>query len=292
MFSPSAENLPIPGRPPAAPRSRWLKSPVRAIRADHSAAIRARSLSQSSSARFRARRSALSRSNRSLASRSAVDTEPDGGVAVVGAAVALGLGPAVVVALVVVGLVVAGRRGLVVGVAPLPGALATWRSASRAGAAAAAPAGCWPGLAPAGISAQASSSGKAMRKAVRRFVSQGLPGRACRGRVLARLLGSWSCKLTASRGGGPDRHRSARKNKRKAGSRGLSAVGPWGELGGWPTTRLPFQTRQLLSSRPGPGAADRPGPGRPPPGSVSHPAPPRRGGGGGAGPVAPTPRRR
>src|SRR5919109_978315 len=92
MFSPSAENLPIPGRLPAAPRSRWRKSPVRAICADHAAAIRARSLSQASWARPLARRSALSRSNRSLVSRSALEVLPAGGAAVVGGAVGLGLG--------------------------------------------------------------------------------------------------------------------------------------------------------------------------------------------------------
>src|SRR5919109_1462077 len=143
MFSPSAENLPIPGRPPAAARSRWLKSPVRATRADQSAAIRARSASQSSSARPLARRSALSRWNRSLVSRSATVPEPDGaGGVVVGAVVGVGL------ALVVAGPVAAGRRGRVVAGAPVPGALAAWRTASRVGVAAAPAAGSRPGLAP------------------------------------------------------------------------------------------------------------------------------------------------
>src|SRR5918995_970018 len=86
MFSPRAENLLMPGRPPAAPRSRWPKLPVRAIWADQSPATRARSPSQSSAARPLARRSALSRSNRSLASFWAVLCLPAGAGEVVGGA--------------------------------------------------------------------------------------------------------------------------------------------------------------------------------------------------------------
>src|SRR4029453_17853787 len=79
MFSPRAENLDMPGRLPAAPRSRWAKLSVLAMCADQSPATRARSSSQSRAARPRARRSALSRLNRSLASFWAVDRLPAGG---------------------------------------------------------------------------------------------------------------------------------------------------------------------------------------------------------------------
>src|SRR5918994_4604424 len=102
MFSPRAENLLMPGRPPAAPRSRWLKLSVRAIWPDQSPATRARSPSQSSAARPRARRSALSRSNRSLASLWAVLRLPAGAGEVFGAAVGFGAGFDVVVAALVV----------------------------------------------------------------------------------------------------------------------------------------------------------------------------------------------
>src|SRR4030095_8542465 len=91
MFSPRAENLDMPGRLPAAPRSRWAKLSVLAMCADQSPATRARSSSQSRAARPRARRSALSRLNRSLASFWAVDRLPAG--ALVGAGVGLGGGP-------------------------------------------------------------------------------------------------------------------------------------------------------------------------------------------------------
>src|SRR5215208_843372 len=117
MFSPRAENLLMPGRPPAAPRSRCRKLPLLAISADQSPATRARSPSQSSAARPLARRSALSRSNRSLASFWAVVWLPAGAGAEVGAVVGFGAGVVVVVvvvALVVVVapvVVVAGRPG-------------------------------------------------------------------------------------------------------------------------------------------------------------------------------------
>src|SRR4029453_6133594 len=118
MFSPRAENLPMPGRPPAAPRSRWRKLPLPAISADQAPATRARSPSQSSAARPLARRSALSRSNRSLASFWAVVWLPAGAGAAVGAVVGRGAGLVVVGAalvVVVAGVVVvvvarAGRR--------------------------------------------------------------------------------------------------------------------------------------------------------------------------------------
>src|SRR6266511_3755663 len=109
MFSPSAENLAMPGRPLAAPRSRWLKLPVRA-----------RSSSQSSKASPLARRSALSRANRSLASFSTVVPAPAAG-AVAGAAVVLGLALVLVVGAVVVGAVPPDRPARVVGVTVPPG---------------------------------------------------------------------------------------------------------------------------------------------------------------------------
>src|SRR4029453_3625982 len=113
MFSPRAENLDMPGRLPAAPRSRWAKLSVLAMCADQSPATRARSSSQSRAARPRARRSALSRLNRSLASFWAVDRLPAG--ALVGAVVGLGAGLLVVVAALVVvvaaAVVVVGRPG-------------------------------------------------------------------------------------------------------------------------------------------------------------------------------------
>src|SRR6266545_2657088 len=120
MFSPSAENLAMPGSPLAAPRSRWLKLPVRAICADQSPAILARSSSQSSEASPLARRSALSRANRSLASFSTVVPAPAAG-AVAGAAVVLGLALVLVVGAVVVGAVPPDRPVRVVGVAVPPG---------------------------------------------------------------------------------------------------------------------------------------------------------------------------
>src|SRR5215213_754733 len=114
MFSPSAENLDMPVRLPAAPRSRWAKSPVLAMWADQSPATRARSSSQSSAARPRARRSALSRLNRSLASFWAVVWLPAGAGAAAGAVVGGGSGSVVVVAglvVVVAAVVVVVRRG-------------------------------------------------------------------------------------------------------------------------------------------------------------------------------------
>src|SRR4029453_18275774 len=130
MFSPRAENLAIPGRRPAAPRSRWRKLPRLAISAAQSPATRARSPSQSRAARPLARRSALRRSNRSLASFWAVELLPaaggpagggaggggGAGPGVVGAAVGCGAGSVVVVAALVVVVwlrlvVVVGRPG-------------------------------------------------------------------------------------------------------------------------------------------------------------------------------------
>src|SRR5215216_6687808 len=111
MFSPSAENLDMPVRLPAAPRSRWAKSPVLAMWADQSPATRARSSSQSSAARPRARRSALSRLNRSLASFWAVVWLPAGAGAAAGAVVGGGSGSVVVVAALVV-VVRRGRRSV------------------------------------------------------------------------------------------------------------------------------------------------------------------------------------
>src|SRR5918997_4033651 len=102
MFSPRAENLPMPGRPPAAPRSRWRKLPLPAISADQSPATLARSPSQASAARPLARRSALSRSNRSLASFWAVDRFPAGAAVAAGAVVRGAFLLVVVGALVVV----------------------------------------------------------------------------------------------------------------------------------------------------------------------------------------------
>src|SRR5438093_11365991 len=72
MFSPSAENCPIPGLLRAASRSRWTNWPLRAIWPDQSLAIRARSSLHASAGRPRALRSALTRANRSLAIASAV----------------------------------------------------------------------------------------------------------------------------------------------------------------------------------------------------------------------------
>src|SRR4029453_9898736 len=61
MFSPRAENLAMPGRLLAEPRSRWLKLPLLAIWADQSDATRARSPSHFRGARPLACRSALRR---------------------------------------------------------------------------------------------------------------------------------------------------------------------------------------------------------------------------------------
>src|SRR5919201_2637688 len=118
MFSPRAENLAIPGRLPAAPRSRWAKLPLRAIVCDQSAATAARLLSQASGARPRARRSALSRANRSAARVAAVPRPPPGlGAAVLGGAVAPGGRE-----LLVAGrLVVAGPAAVLLVVAPAEG---------------------------------------------------------------------------------------------------------------------------------------------------------------------------
>src|SRR5919198_3590467 len=126
MFSPSAENLAMPGRLPAAPRSRWAKSPVLAMWADQSAAIRARSSSQASSARPRARRSALRRANRSRVSRPATDWPPGPGAAVLAGVVVVGAREVVVAGRVVV------VGELVVGRAVLPGArpAGTWANTS------------------------------------------------------------------------------------------------------------------------------------------------------------------
>src|SRR5215216_1075016 len=114
MFSPRAENLDMPGRLPAAPRSRWAKLSVLAMCADQSPATRASSLSHLRAARPRAWRSALSRLNRSLASFWAVVWPPAGAGALVGAVVGLGAGLVVVVAalvVVVAAVVVVGRAG-------------------------------------------------------------------------------------------------------------------------------------------------------------------------------------
>src|SRR5919198_659161 len=112
MFSPSAENLSMPLRLDAEPRSRWEKSPLEAMCLDQSAAMLARSSSQARAASPRALRSAFSRLNRSWVMRSAtvapwlVDGPLDGGGAavvfggrvVVGAAVVLGAARVCVVA--------------------------------------------------------------------------------------------------------------------------------------------------------------------------------------------------
>src|SRR5215217_2996983 len=114
MFSPRAENLDMPGRLPAAPRSRWAKLSVLAMCADQSPATRASSLSHLRAARPRAWRSALSRLNRSLASFWAVVWPPAGAGALVGAVVGRGAGLVVVVAalvVVVAAVVVVGRTG-------------------------------------------------------------------------------------------------------------------------------------------------------------------------------------
>src|SRR6266498_3795860 len=63
MFSPSAENLSMPGRLDAAPRSRCSKSPVLAMCWDQSAAMLARSASHVRVSRPLACRSALRRAN-------------------------------------------------------------------------------------------------------------------------------------------------------------------------------------------------------------------------------------
>src|SRR5919199_3697834 len=65
MFSPSAENLPMPGRLDAAPRSRCEKSFELAMCWVQSAAMLASESSHLSEARPRACRSALSRANSS-----------------------------------------------------------------------------------------------------------------------------------------------------------------------------------------------------------------------------------
>src|SRR6266699_4680677 len=65
MFSPSAENLSMPGRLEAAPRSRCAKSLLLAMCCDQSAAMLARSRSHCSGSRPLAWRSALSRANSS-----------------------------------------------------------------------------------------------------------------------------------------------------------------------------------------------------------------------------------
>src|SRR5918992_4034468 len=251
MFSPRAENLAMPGRPPAAPRSRWLKLSVRAIWADQSAATRARSRSQDSAGRPLARRSTFSRSNRSLVSVPAVDWLPAGPAAVEGAAVARGAGRVVVLgARVVVGaavLVVAAgtaegrRRGRSASTS------AARRAASAAGAAAAAPSRPgWPpapGLALAGSSAHARASGSRIRKAIRRLPTHGGSPRACRGRALERCRAGSLPKLVRL-SEGPGLHQSG---GHAGGTRAMPLPCRWpnGGLGGWPTTGVPFQIRPL-----------------------------------------------
>src|SRR4029453_3495140 len=66
MFSPRAENLAMPGRLLAEPRSRWLKLPLLAIWADQSDATRARSPSHFRAVRPLACRSALRRAGEAV----------------------------------------------------------------------------------------------------------------------------------------------------------------------------------------------------------------------------------
>src|SRR4029450_2180144 len=102
MFSPRAENLLMPGRLPAAPRSRGRKWPLPAMSADQAPAIRARSPSHLRAARPLAWRSTLRRSNRSLAGVWAGVWLPGGGGGGGGAPAGSGAGLLVVVAGLVV----------------------------------------------------------------------------------------------------------------------------------------------------------------------------------------------
>src|SRR5918999_4375541 len=249
MFSPRAENLLMPGRPPAAPRSRWRKLPLLAISADQSPATRARSPSQSRAARPLARRSALSRSKRSLASFWAVLWLPAGAGRVVGAAVGRGAGLVVVVVPLVVVVaalvVVVGRTGrrVVLGVSA---ALAS------SGAGAAAAARSWPngrpapGLALAGSRAQASSSGSTIRPAILRLPRHGALARACLGRALEpRGAGWWLRKLASLSGEAGQGVTKAAVRRTRGSGAPLPCRWPNGGLGGWPTTAVPFQIRRL-----------------------------------------------
>src|SRR4029453_11973964 len=179
MFSPRAENLLMPGRLPAAPRSRWRKLPLLAMSADQSPAIRARSPSHLRAARPLAWRSALRRSNRSLASVWAVVWLPAGAGEVVWAPSGWGAGLMVVVAgrVVVVTARVevvgrAGRRAL--RALAVSAALARRSGAGAPASAGSAPiSGRAPGWGRAGSRAQARSRGIKIRPAILSFPRHG-----------------------------------------------------------------------------------------------------------------------
>src|SRR5215218_1178233 len=139
MFSPRAENLAMPGRPLAEPRSRSPKLPLLAIWADQSDATRARSPSHLRGARPLACRSALRRANRSLVSFWAVEPPPAGAATVLGGAAGRGRLLVVVAARVVaveaVVLVVVARPGRRAAVAPFSPCASAPRTVSGAGAA-------------------------------------------------------------------------------------------------------------------------------------------------------------
>src|SRR6266702_1870394 len=190
MFSPSAENLSMPGRLDAAPRSRCSKSPVLAMCWDQSAAMLARSASHVRVSRPLACRSALRRANSSWAIFSAtVLAQLVAGAPVEDGAGALALGRLVVVgALVVAGAlvvvvaagfrlapVVAGRAAPALPLAlvwvALPLALA-WSAVEQRGRAS------------AGIRNHASTSGSTIMTAMRRLANQGCTRLACCGVAL------------------------------------------------------------------------------------------------------------
>src|SRR6266508_1723378 len=109
MFSPSAENLLMPGRADAEPRSRCEKSLVEAMCLAQSPAMPARASSQLRAASPRALRSAFRRPTRSWVMRSAtVAARLVAGALEAGGAVVLGGAAVVDVALVVGAAVVRG----------------------------------------------------------------------------------------------------------------------------------------------------------------------------------------
>src|SRR5574341_1384773 len=198
MFSPSAENFPMPGRLEAAPRSRCEKSPVLAMWRVQSAAILARSASQESVGRPLACRSALSRANSSWVSLSATVVAwlvcgapvEDGAARVVLGGLVVG---AAVVAAALVVEAAGFRRGLVRGSAVAPCVPPGMTCPTLALVRVASPlvlvrSPLVPrGRASAGIRNHASTSGNTISAVMRRLASQGRVRLACLARLGAGL---------------------------------------------------------------------------------------------------------
>src|SRR6266704_2144632 len=249
MFSPSAENLSMPGRLDAAPRSRCSKSPVLAMCWDQSAAMLARSASHVRVSRPLACRSALRRANSCWVIFSATVLAR----LVAGAPVEDGAAAVVLGRLVVVGaLVVAGALVVVVAagfrLAPVvagcaapalpPGMVCptlalVWVALPLALA--------WSAVEPrgrasAGIRNHASTSGSTIMAAMRRLASQGGSRReslACCGAALRPELRS-SRTVPASRSetvGRPQRGTAAPRRDPL-----LAAAPSGGTPGGWAAT--------------------------------------------------------